>query len=192
VAHAERRYQYRVVRDLGGPRYADVALVRSPAPDGVLERLLHREQRDALVLAHLTFRPMFELTEMEAYAAQLERAAKHGNEGTLGCFVDTEQHDGGVVRVALYERWFDGRRLRCERLALRDFDAAEPDALVASTEFLTELQSWAADRNDGRDSGYIDAAVQESDRSERATERDDAARQLEAILEAHNTPADIE
>jgi hypothetical protein len=32
-----------------------------------------------------------------------------------------------------------GRRLRCERLAVRDFDATEPDALVASTEFLTEL-----------------------------------------------------
>ena len=190
--HVERRYQYSVVRDVGGPRYADVALVRASAPHGVIERLLHQERRDAVVLAHRTFRPMFELTEMEAYAAQLERAAEHGNEGTLGCFVDTDQRDDGMVRVALYERWFDGRRLRCERLAVRDFDATEPDALVASTEFLTELQGWAADRNDEREDGYIEAALQESDRAERATERDDAARQLAEILAAHNTPADIE
>jgi hypothetical protein len=192
MTHGERRYQYRVVRDIGGPSYADVALVRFPAPHGVLEHLLHREHRDALVLAHRTFRPMFELTEMEAYATQLERAAKHGNEGTLGCFVDTDQRDGGVVRVALYERWFDGRRLQCERLATRDFDAADPDALVASSEFLTELQAWASDRNDERETAYIEAAVQDSDRAERATEREDAARQLAEILAAHNTPADLE
>lgn len=163
--HVERRYQYSVVRDVGGPHYADVALVRASAPHGVIERLLHQERRDAIVLAHRTNRPMFE---------------------------DTDRRDDGMVRVALYERWFDGRRLRCERLAVRDFDATEPDALVASTEFLTELQGWAADRNDEREDGYIEAALQESDRAERATERDDAARQLAEILAAHNTPADIE
>jgi hypothetical protein len=43
-----------------------------------------------------------------------------------------------------------------------------------------------------REDGYIDAALQESDRAERATERNDAARQLAEILAAHNTPADIE
>ncbi|HET7051898.1 MAG TPA: hypothetical protein VFI54_26745 [Solirubrobacteraceae bacterium] len=192
MAHGERRYQYSVVRDVGGPGYADVALVRLPAPHGMFERLLHHERDDAVVLAHRTFRPMLDLTEMEAYAAQLERAAKHGNEGTLGCFVETEQRDDGVVRVALYERWFDGRHLWCEQLALRDFDAAEPDALVASTEFLTELQAWAADRNEQREDGYIEAVVDEQDRAERAAERDDAARQLAGILEAHNTAQDIE
>ncbi|MGZ6569505.1 MAG: hypothetical protein ACXVHJ_00340 [Solirubrobacteraceae bacterium] len=181
-----------MVRDVGGPGYADVALVRFPAPHGVVERLLHRERRDGVVLAHRTFRPMFDLTEMEAYAAQLERAAEHGNEGTLGCFVETEQRDDGIVRVALYERWFDGRQLRCEQLALRDFDAAEPDAVVVSAEFLTELQAWAADRNEQREDGYIDAAVDDRDRAERAAERDDAARQLAEILEAHNTAEDIE
>ncbi|MGZ4180074.1 MAG: hypothetical protein ACXVUL_05240 [Solirubrobacteraceae bacterium] len=192
MSHGERRYQYSVVRDVGGPGYADVALVRFPAPHGVVERLLHRERRDGVVLAHRTFRPMFDLTEMEAYAAQLERAAEHGNEGTLGCFVETEQRDDGIVRVALYERWFDGRQLRCEQLALRDFDAAEPDAVVVSAEFLTELQAWAADRNEQREDGYIDAAVDDRDRAERAAERDDAARQLAEILEAHNTAEDIE
>jgi hypothetical protein len=192
MPHGERQYEYNVVRDVIRPGYADVSLVRFPAPHRVLEHLLHRERRDALVLAHRTFRPMLELAEMEAYAAQLERAAKHGNEGTLGCFVETEQRDDGVVRVALYERWFDGRRLRCEQLALRDFDAAEPDALVASAEFLAELQAWAADRNDEREDGCVEAAVEDRDRAERATEHDDAARQLAEILEAHNAPADID
>jgi hypothetical protein len=192
MAHGERRYEYTVVRDVGGPGYADVALVRFPAPHGLLERLVHRERHDALVIAHRTFRPMFDLTEMEAYAAQLERAAKHGNEGTLGCFVETEQRDDGQVRVALYERWFDGHQLRCEQLAQRDFDATEPDAVAASAEFLTDLQAWATDRDDERENSYLEAAAEDSDRAERAMDRDDAARQLAEILEAHNTAADIE
>ena len=67
-----------------------------------------------------------------------------------------------------------------------------PDALVASTEFLTELQAWAADRNEQREDGYIEAVVGEQDRAERAAERDDAARQLAEILKAHNTAQDID
>jgi hypothetical protein len=184
------RYHYSVVRDLGGPARADVALVRSSGPHGVLERLLHKPPGDAVVLAHRTFRPMFELSDMEAYAAQLQRAATHGNEGTLGCFVDTKQGEDGTVRVALYERWFDGQRLRCDELACRDFDATEPDAVASSAEFLTELQSWAADRNDQQELDYLEAAAQDRDRVERATERSDAARDLAQILASHNKPAD--
>jgi hypothetical protein len=152
-------------------------------------QLLHKQRSDAVVLAHRTFRPMFELAEMEAYAAQLERAAAHANEGTFGCFVDAGQRDDGIVRVTLYERWFDGQRLRCEELASRDFDATEPDALRSSAEFLTELQAWAEERNEQREARYREAAADDRDRVERATERDDAARELAQILEAHNTPA---
>lgn len=188
----KRRYHYSVVRDLGGPGYADVALVRSSGPHGVLEHLLHKQRGDAVVLAHRTFRPMFELAELEAYAAQLERAAMHANEGKFGCFVETEQRDDGIVRVVLYERWFDGQRLRCEELARGDFDATEPDAVASSAEFLTELQAWAAERNTQREAGYIQAAVQERDRVERATDRAEAARELAEILASHNTPEDAE
>ncbi len=128
---------------------------------------------------------------MEAYAAQLESAATHGNDGTLGCFVDTKQRDDGTVRVALYERWFDGQRLRCEELACRDFDATEPDAVASSAEFLTELQSWAAERNEQQEVDYLEAAAQDRDRVDRATERSDAARELAQILASHNKPADL-
>ena len=185
-------YHYSVVRDLGGPGYADVALVRSSGPHGVLEHLLHKQRVDAVVLAHRTFRPMSELAAMEAYAAQLERAAMHANEGKFGCFVETEQRDDGIVRVVLYERWFDGQRLRCEQLGHRDFDATEPDAVASSAEFLTELQAWAAERNEQREVGYLEAAVQERDRIERTTERVEAARELAEILASHNTPADAQ
>jgi hypothetical protein len=128
---------------------------------------------------------MFDLAEMEAYAAQLERAAAHGNDGTLGCFVTTGQQDGGIVRVSLYERWLEGQRLRCERLAQRDFDASAPDAIVASAEFLTELQAWAADRNDERDSRSVAMAEEDRARTERANEQADSAKQLAEILQSH-------
>ena len=184
------RYHYSVVRELDGPGRADVALVRSSDQHGALERLLRKPRGDAVVVAHRTFRPMFELSKMEAYAAQLERAATHGNEGTLGCFVNTKQSENGTVQVALYERWFDGQRLRCEELACRDFDATEPDAVASSAEFLTELQSWAADPNEQQEVGYLEAAVLDRDRAERATERSDAARELAQILASHNKPSD--
>ena len=190
MTFAGPRYHYTVVRELRGPGRADVALVRSSDPHRALRRLLHKPPSDAVVVVHRTFRPMFELAEMEAYAAQLERAATHGNEGTLGCFVDTKQRENGTVQVALYERWFDGQRLRCEELACRDFDATEADAVVSSAEFLTELQSWAADRNEQQEVDYLEAAAQDRDRVERATERSDAARELAQILASHNKPAD--
>jgi hypothetical protein len=182
-------YTVTVVREPRGPGHVDVALVRSPGPSGVLR---HKERGEAVVLAHRTFRPMLELAAMEAYAAQLERVATHANEGTFGCFVEADHRDDGIVRVALYERSFDGERLRVEELARRDFDATEPDAVVSSAEFLTELQAWAAERNEQREAGYLEAAADDRDRIERATERAEAGRELAQILERHNTPADAQ
>lgn len=180
------RHHYSVVRDLGGPSYADVALIRSSGPHGVLDQLLHRDRRDTLVLHHRTFRPKFELMELEAYAAQLERAAEHGNCGTLGCFVDTEPLRDGTVHVTLYERWFDGRYLRCKRLSRRHFDPADDSTLVESSEYHAELQAWAERRNDERDTGYLDALAEESARCERSVERAQAARELAQILAGLN------
>jgi len=186
-------YHYSVLRDSAGPGHEDVALVRhSGGSHGGLGHLLHKQSGDAVVLAHRTFRPMSELAEMEAYAAQLERAATHANEGTFGCFVVTEQQDGGIVRVVMYERWFDGRHLRCEELQFRDFDPAEPDAVASSAEFLAELQARAADRNEQREAGYLAAAANERDQLQRATERVEAARELAEILDGHNTPGDAQ
>jgi hypothetical protein len=179
-------YNYSVVRDFGGSGYADVALVRWSEPHGMLQHLLHRSPRDAVVLHHRTFRPMLQWVEMEAYVGQLQRAAEHGNNGTFGCFVQTEQREDGIVRISLYERWFDGRRLRCEQLAQRDFDAEEDDALVESAEFLTELQGWAANRNAEREASYLHAIEEQDVRAERASARAEAAKQLAQILASHN------
>lgn len=184
--------RYRVVRDLSRPGFVDVALVReTPVGEaqshGLLARLRHRDRRaDALVLHHRAFKPMLDLAAMEAYAAQLERAAEHGNDGTLGCFVDTQQCEDATVQVTLWERWFDGSRLRCEKLAEQAFDAGDEDAVVASAEFLAELQAWAQDRNDERDAQQTDEAAREQDRAERASERADNASQLAAILASHS------
>jgi hypothetical protein len=164
-------------------------LIRCSVAHGVVEHLLHHERRDAIVLHHRTFRPMLELAELEAYAAQLEHAAEHGNEGTLGCFVETENGEDGIVRVALYERWFDGRRLRCERLAGRDFDSTADNAVVDSSEFLAELQVWAERRNDEREASHREAATEDAVRTERSIERATAAAELDRILSGLNDRA---
>ena len=179
-------YHWSVVREVARPGYVDVALIRCVEPHGVLKRLRRHERRGAVVLHHRTFRPLLELAQLEAYAAQLERAAEHANEGTLGCFVETEQRDAGIVRVALYERWFDGQRLHCEQLAGRDFDASDGSAVVASSELLAELRAWAEERNEDREMSAASAAVEETARTERASERTEAADQLARILASLN------
>jgi len=129
---------------------------------------------------------LIELDALEAYAGQLERAAAHGNDGTLGCFVDIDERADGMVRVGLYERWFDDDRLRCEELATRDFDSAEDHAVAASAEFLAELSDWAERRNDEREAGERENVIADADRSERALDRAAAASQLTAILDGVN------
>jgi hypothetical protein len=182
-------YHYSVVRDIAGPGFADVALIRCSEPRGVLAHLLNHDRRDALVLHHRSFRPISELAELEAYAGQVERAAEHANNGTYGCFVETEQRDDTVVRVALYERWFDGEHLRCEPLAVQDFDSIEDDALVQSAAFLAGLRAWAEERNEEREAGYLDAAIAEAVRRERLIERIETGDQLARILSDLNRSA---
>jgi hypothetical protein len=110
MAHGERQFEYSVVRDFTEPGYADVSLIRFPAPHGVLERLLHRERHDALVLAHrwMLCRDRETTTEWFAWRS------------TSAGLTDTGSGASSLPR---------------------DFDASQPDALVASTEFLTELQA---------------------------------------------------
>jgi hypothetical protein len=182
MSESSPRYHHSVVRDMGGPGYVDVALVRSAVPHGVLSHLLHHERGGAIVIYHRSFRPLLELSELEAYAGQLEQVAAHGNAGTLGCFVDICDQPGGIVQVALYERWFDGVHLRCERLAVREFEAAADHALVDSAEFVTELRAWAEQRNDERDASDQDARDAETERTERAIDRAEAARELAQLL----------
>ena len=170
-------WRYAVTRDLTRPGYADVALVRRPA-----SARLQRDRPDGTVLHRRTFRPQFQIVEMERYAAQLERLARHGNEGTLGAFVDVMRVGDGTVRLSLYDRWFDGRHIRCERLASRDFDASDHDAVIASSEYLAELQAWGAERDEARERSVADAAAEKEAIEGEKSDRSASAKELYEIL----------
>jgi len=175
-------YVYRVERDIWGPGRAEISLIRElPPRRGLLGHRRGRDDHDRLVLFHRTFTSQFELQELERYAAELERAARHANEGTFGCFVATQSRGDAVV-ATLYERWFDGAHLRCEQLARREFDASDEGTLVASAEFVAELEAWAEQRNDERETSYLEASVEAAARDERALERATAANELARIL----------
>ena len=177
---APLRYRYRVERDRSVPAHADIKLVRYEQPRGVLGRLTGNH-RGGLVIFHRKFRTMRELDKLEAYASRLEQVAQHAEDGTFGCFVETESRDG-KVSITLYERWFDGDRLHCEELASRKFDPDDEHALVASAEFRGELEEWAERQNETREAAYLDAATDDAVRIERATERTAAADDLAGIL----------
>jgi hypothetical protein len=57
---------------------------------------------------------------------------------------------------------------------------------VDSSEFLAELQAWAEQRNDEREASCLDAAAEETTRTERSIERAAAADQLARILASVN------
>jgi hypothetical protein len=174
-----RRYSYEVERDLRTPGRVDIALVRREQSGGLLR--FGRHERQPLVMFHRSFNSMLELSRLEAYAAQLEHVARHAGKGTFGCFIDTST-SGGVVRITLYERWFDGEKLHCESLATRDFDAEDEQTLVCSAEFVASLQAWAQERNDEREASYLDAGLDEQVKLERAIDRAAAATELAQIL----------
>jgi hypothetical protein len=181
MRRAARQYEYYVERELGGRAYADIRLVRRAARRGSRGRLGSHDDRDGTVLFHRSFKPMLELDRLQGYASLLERVAQHANEGTLGCFVETDSR-GGEVRITLYERWFDGAKLHCEELASRLFDASDESALVESAEFRGELEQWAEDQNAAREESYLGAAADEQARTERVTEQAAAAAELAKIL----------
>ena len=178
---------HEVERSDARPGRVDVALVRMTVREGRGLLRHHRDVVERTVLFHRTFRPMFELTAMESYAARLALIARYANEGTFGCFVRTEP-TGGSVEVSLYERWFDGNEIQTDELARRTFDASDEAALVASTEFLADLRAWAERQNDDREAAY--QRDSDSDQLLRSTlaEQESAGRELADILAAHAGP----
>jgi hypothetical protein len=178
-------FTYAVQRDAWGAGRTDVLLVRRSETRGF--SLRHRADDAPAVLFRRTFRPLLELRELERYAAELERVARHANDGTLGCFVDTRSHDG-AVEVALYDRWFDGEHLRCDELARRHYDAGDDQALVASAEFVAELEDWAQRRNDERAEAEAGARAEAEVAQQLARDRTTAADELAGILRAHAVP----
>jgi hypothetical protein len=175
--------RYRVVRTLGGVGYTDVALVLTHPP-----ARRHRLGRhaaggdDTVVLHHRAFRPLSELAELEAYAAQLESAAGHGERGRLWYFVTSGARRDGTVVVSLFDRWFDGQRLRCEERAHREFDSSDEASASASVEFTAELQAWAEQRNDVREARCREAGGDELLAGERSAETAAGASELADLL----------
>jgi hypothetical protein len=181
---------YRVTRRSDGPGYVRIALVRGARDHG-----RDCSQQPETVLAQRTFRASLELFELESYAAKLERAAEHGNRGTLGCFVQIEPIPDGTVRVTLYERWFIGRHLLCEQLASREFDARKEDDVPASAAYLLDLQHQAAQRNDQREAAAAAAAAEDTAAVHRRNNLMTAAERLADLLNDLNsasTPARAE
>ena len=122
-------------------------------------------------------------------ACLLEHAAEHGNRGTLGCFVEVEPERDGSVSVTLYERWFKGRHLLCERLASRRFDAGDEDTLVISAEYLVELQHQAAERNQLREAAALDTNDVDNNGGREGDDRVKAAEWLAELLADHCQPS---
>jgi hypothetical protein len=180
---------YRVERVAEGPGHVGVSLVRVTEQEVMHLLRRHVEVLDRTVLFHRTFRPMVELVEMERYAERLSAIARWAAERTFGCFVLSEPEAGNVV-VSLYERWFDGTEVHTDQLARRVFDSSDEQALVASAEFLAELQSWAEQRNDEREAAYRTASGDEEARRLQVAEREAAGRELAQILAEHTGPND--
>ena len=178
---SQRQYRYELERSRERPGFVDVALVRRQAPHGKVQRRHQHERDEELVLFHRTFRPLLELFALETYAGQLARVAQHANDGTFGCFVviDTSV---GMLEIGLYERWFDGQRLRVDELAKRVFDPSDDETLVSGAEFVAELGDWAERRNLEREAAYLAASAEDASRTQRATERERVAEELARIL----------
>jgi hypothetical protein len=175
--------RYEVRRTLGGKGFTDVALVltRSPAARRRFAAHHHTED-DTVVLHHHVFRPLSELAELEAYAAQLETAARHAEQGRLWYFLTTRPHADGTVEVSLFDRWFDGRHLRCEQRAHSEFDSSDEASAAASVEFTASLQAWAEQQNAAREARCRELDGGEQLEAERAAETRDAGRELADLL----------
>lgn len=149
------------------------------------KRLVARtETVERVVMFSRAFRPLLETVALEHYRAQLGVVARSAETGKFGCFVEV-QPKGGNVEVTLYDRWFDGWNIRTEEVTRQAFASTDERSLVASTEFLAELQIWAERQNAEREA--VLAGQQDADdaRARLAAQRSAASRELSEILAAH-------
>jgi hypothetical protein len=178
------RSEYKVVRTLGGIGFTDVALVLTRSHSG--HRRIGRRHDpvgdDTLVLYHQVFRPVAELAELEAYAAQLESAARHGERGHLWYFVTTRARRDGLVEVSLFDRWIDGRRLCCEERAHREFDSADEASATAAVDFTAGIEAWAEQQNDAREARCRETGGDELIEAERSAQSAANSVELAALL----------
>ena len=185
-ACSQPHYRYELERSRERPGFVDVALVRRQARHGKVRRLRHHERDDGLVLFHRAFRPLRELFALETYAGQLARVAQHANDGTFGCFVVIGT-SVGLLDIRLYERWFEGERLRVDELAARVFDPSDDGTLVSGAEFVAELEDFAERRNREREATYLVASAADASCTEQAMERERVVEELARILASEIT-----
>jgi hypothetical protein len=173
-----------VIRTLGGKAFTDVALVltRSSVAGHRFAARHHPADDDTVVLHHRVFRPLSELAELEAYAAQLEAAAAHAEQGRLWYFVTTRPHADGTVEVSLFDRWFDGHHVRCEQRAHGEFDSSDDASSAASVEFAASLQAWAEQQNAAREARCRELDGDALLEAERAAQTLAGAQDLAALL----------
>jgi hypothetical protein len=144
----------------------------------------HTETLERTVLFSQCFRPLLETVARDHYIARLQQIAGYAEQGQFGCFAESRS-DAGSVEVILWERSFDGTDIRTEELARRAFDARDEQALVASSEFVADLQIWAERRNDERDAAALSERDASDVRAQLAAEREAAGHELSEILAAH-------
>lgn len=172
-----------VVRTLAGAGFTDVALVLTRTSDRRHRLGRHHDaDRDTVVLHHRALRPLLELAAREAYAGQRERAATYADRDHLWYFVTTTGRRDGTVAVSLFDRWLDGRRLRCEERGHRVFDSPDAPSSAASIDFTAGLQAWAEQSNDAREARCREIAEDELLEAERSGENAAGARALAALL----------
>jgi hypothetical protein len=150
-------------------------------------RLFGTRWETVAVLARRRYRAN-DMFGLAAYRAALAQAVEHAAQGHYGCYVETRRLRGGQVEVELISRVIVDAKLWTEILASRMFDASDEDALVASAEFAAELQAWADQVNDERNTALAEGAVEHDAALADAAERERAAAELEAILRRTSGP----
>lgn len=144
----------------------------------------HTEVVERTVLFSRSFRPLLETPAMDHYRAVLQLLARHAEDEQFGCFVQTRSNDGDV-EVILYDRWFDGTEIHTEELVRRAFDSGDGRSLVASAEFLADLQIWAERQNEERELAILSERDADQLRAQVARERKAAGEELSQLLADH-------
>jgi TPP-dependent pyruvate/acetoin dehydrogenase alpha subunit len=169
--------EYKVERRPGEPGRCVIELVKYEVERGLI---LSRRRR-AGVLARLRADD-YDLAKISRHKGELGEAADYARRGEFGTCVDVQTARDGSVQVRLVSRHFTGDDFVTEVTADECFDAGDPDALVAASEFAAELKVWAEERNE--DLVEETASVLSADDEATATRiaRQRAADELSAIV----------
>ncbi len=175
-------WQVEAVEEPPGRRRLSLVRSREHRVHGRLRT--HTEVVDRTVFFSRSFRLLLDGPAMAHYMAVLGQIGQYAQAGEFGCFVQTRP-EAGQVEISLYERWFDGAELHTDELARRRFDASEEGSLVASAEFLADLQIWAQQRNEQRDAAILEARDADQQRLRLTSEREAAGQELNRLLAAY-------